>query len=259
MRDDGTTAAQEPGKKDYMTATAKSPKLSQTMEEALVYLGCGSYRAHLEPEKRTVLALERRGMIEWSETAEVGTTYDNTILWNVTATGWHFLWVAYSIHRPADAGRLTVEEALTDAEQIAEDDRTAAADWDAAYALEDAEELARVDATLDQAEADAKSRLDAVVKQQARDDRPKSAMTELAAEDFQPGYRYWAVRPGFEAAWTIASVEIRTAEYSVWRNGKEVTPELVVITRGDGTVRTLEKGEMVAIMGPWKTEEAPNA
>lgn len=90
-------------------------KLSATMEEALVYLGRGSYRAHLEPETRTLMALERRGMIEWAEAAEVGTTYDTTILWNVTVAGWAFLWATYSIERPADAGRLTLEEALAEA------------------------------------------------------------------------------------------------------------------------------------------------
>jgi hypothetical protein len=86
---------------------------------------------------------------------------------------------------------------------------------------------------------------------------PETEITELAAEDFQPGYRYWAVRPGFESAWTISSVELKTAEYSVWRDGQEVTPELVVITRGDGDVRIFEKGEMVAVMGPWKEKDAP--
>lgn len=83
-----------------------------------------------------------------------------------------------------------------------------------------------------------------------------TAITTLAAENFQAGYRYWPVRPGFENAWTIASVETKTAEYSVWRNGQEITPELVVITRRDGNVRTFEKGEEIAIQGPWKTETA---
>jgi hypothetical protein len=108
-----------------MTATAKSPKLSQTMEEALVYLGRGAYRAHLEPEKRTLLALERRGMIRWSTNAELGAlgeyrVHDTTLLWTVTLDGWAFLKAAYGMDRPADAGRLTVEEALDSVE-----DRTA--------------------------------------------------------------------------------------------------------------------------------------
>src|SRR5882757_10902837 len=90
-------------------------KLSDTMEEALAYLGRGSYRAHLEPAKRTLVALESRGMIEWANALEVGKTYDTTILWNVTAAGWAFLKDAYRIERPADAGRLTLDEALAEA------------------------------------------------------------------------------------------------------------------------------------------------
>jgi len=77
----------------------------------------------------------------------------------------------------------------------------------------------------------------------------------LAAEEFKPGYRYWPVRPGFEDAWTIKSVEVRPAPYEVLRDGKMITPDIVVITRRDGNVRTLYKGEQVAIQGPWKTED----
>lgn len=77
--------------------------------------------------------------------------------------------------------------------------------------------------------------------------------TSLAAEDFQVGRRYWAVRPGCERAWTIVCVELSTAEYQVERNGQVVTPEIVTITRGDGDVRRFEKGTMIAIQGPWKT------
>jgi hypothetical protein len=76
----------------------------------------------------------------------------------------------------------------------------------------------------------------------------------LAAEDFKVGYRYWAVRPGYEAAWTIASIEISTAAYEVYRDGRWVNSQIVTITRGDGDVRHLEVGEQVAIQGPWKTE-----
>lgn len=88
----------------------------------------------------------------------------------------------------------------------------------------------------------------------ATQDDETTEITYLAAEDFQDGYRYWAVNPGYEDAWTIASVEVRTAEYEVWRDGGWVRPETVTHIRRDGNVRDdLEKGEMVAIMGPWKT------
>lgn len=102
-----------------MTKATKTPKLSQTMEEALVYLGRGVHRPHLEPEKRTVLALERRGMIVWSDRAELGAVggyrvHDLTRLWDVTKAGWAFLAEAYGMERPADDDRLTVEEALED-------------------------------------------------------------------------------------------------------------------------------------------------
>lgn len=87
---------------------------------------------------------------------------------------------------------------------------------------------------------------------------PKSTDTTeirtLEAEKFRPGYRYWPVRPGYENAWTIASVEVKAASYQVQRDGKWITPDVVVITRRDGDVRTLYKGEKVAIQGPWQTE-----
>lgn len=74
----------------------------------------------------------------------------------------------------------------------------------------------------------------------------------IAAEDFQVGRRYWSVRPGFESNWTVVKVELHTAEYTVWRDGREVTPELVTVTRRDGNVRTFEVGEQVAIQGPFR-------
>lgn len=80
-------------------------------------------------------------------------------------------------------------------------------------------------------------------------------MTELAAEDFLPGYRYWPVRPGFENAWTIGSVTVREAQYQVLREGRMVTPLLVTHIRRDGTTRTFEMGEQIAVYGPWKTED----
>jgi hypothetical protein len=76
----------------------------------------------------------------------------------------------------------------------------------------------------------------------------------LAVEDFQVGYRYWPVRPGYEAAWTIKSVTMQPAPYQVRRDGEFVTPTLVTHVRGDGTERTFEKGEKIAIQGPWKTQ-----
>jgi len=104
------------------TTAAKSPKLSPTMEEALVYMGRGAYRLHLEPEARTLKALERRGMIEWAETATVcettdsGSYYVHNILnlWDITPAGWAWLKAEYGMDRPADEGRLTVGEALDD-------------------------------------------------------------------------------------------------------------------------------------------------
>jgi hypothetical protein len=80
-------------------------------------------------------------------------------------------------------------------------------------------------------------------------------MRPLAVEDFQVGYRYWPVRPGYEAAWTIKSVTMQPAPYQVRRDGEFVTPILVTHVRGDGTERTFEKGEKIAIQGPWKTQD----
>jgi hypothetical protein len=76
----------------------------------------------------------------------------------------------------------------------------------------------------------------------------------LAAEDFRPGFRYWNVYPDARDRWTIRSVEIVQAPYSVYRDGREVTPTLVIHTRRDGERRTFELGEMVAIQGPWHTD-----
>jgi hypothetical protein len=88
---------------------------------------------------------------------------------------------------------------------------------------------------------------------------PKSTDTTeirtLEAEKFKPGFRYWPVLPGHENAWTIRSVEVGPASYQVWRDGKMITPDIVTITRRDGNVRTLYKGEKVAIQGPWQTED----
>lgn len=77
--------------------------------------------------------------------------------------------------------------------------------------------------------------------------------TSINVEDMRPGYRYWEVRPGFEGAWTIKSVEIRLSENEVDRGHGWFTPTLVTVTRNDGDVRTFELGEKIAIMGPWKT------
>lgn len=95
----------------------------------------------------------------------------------------------------------------------------------------------------------------ALAATQARSDGPTEIRT-LVAEDFKVGFRYWSVRPGCEDAWTIASVTVEEAEYQVMRGGEMVSPMLVTITRRDGNERTFEKGEMVAIQGPWKTEDA---
>lgn len=94
---------------------AKTAKLSDTMEEALVYLSRGAYRAHLEPAKKTLEALERRGMIVWTGLDTFGDVipvHDSTRLWTVTVAGWNFLAEKYGRKRPADEGRMTVEEAL---------------------------------------------------------------------------------------------------------------------------------------------------
>jgi len=123
-------------------------KLSDTMEEALVYLGRGVYRAHLEPGNRTLAALESRGMIVWHTEAFTSPVHDSTRLWNVTLAGW--AWLAdQGIDRPADAGRMTLEEAWSDAEaETACDAWIAAIDRSLANsAKEDAEAL--MDATFD--------------------------------------------------------------------------------------------------------------
>lgn len=86
-------------------------------------------------------------------------------------------------------------------------------------------------------------------------EKERQGMETLAAERFLPGYRYWPVRPGYEDAWTISQVSISQAGYQVERNGQTVTPLLVTHVRRDGTTRTFEYGEQVAIKGPWKTED----
>lgn len=77
--------------------------------------------------------------------------------------------------------------------------------------------------------------------------------TTISAEDFEVGYRYWSVRPGFESNWTVTAVEERTADVQVYRDGGWATPELIVIRYRDGRERTFERGEQVAIQGPWQT------
>lgn len=78
--------------------------------------------------------------------------------------------------------------------------------------------------------------------------------TTLAAEDFQPGYRYWPVLPGCEQAWTVAAVETYTAECEVFRDGQWVAPQMVRIVYRDGRTLDAERGEQVAIQGPWRTD-----
>lgn len=87
---------------------------------------------------------------------------------------------------------------------------------------------------------------------------PTLRTTTLAAEDFKVGYRYWAVRPGYEQNWTVTDVTPHTADYQVYRDGQFITPELITITYGDGRTRTFEKGEQIAIQGPWLTPECPD-
>lgn len=123
--------------------------LSDTMDAALQYLAWGVYRPHMEPAKKTLEALERRGMIRWTgldtfrpEGSPVP-FHDNTRLWTVTLDGWAWLKANQDMDRPADAGRLSLEDALADAEQMDADQAQVDADLGAAYALEDAEELAR--------------------------------------------------------------------------------------------------------------------
>lgn len=80
--------------------------------------------------------------------------------------------------------------------------------------------------------------------------------TTIKVEDIRPGYRYWSVRPGAEHAWTIKSVEFKLAEYQVDRGQGFVTPGLVLVTRNDGDVRTFERGEDLAIQGPFPAAAA---
>lgn len=83
--------------------------------------------------------------------------------------------------------------------------------------------------------------------------------TTMKVEDMRPGYRYWAVRPGFEDAWTIKSVEIRLADYEVDRGEGWFTPTVVIVTRNDGNVRHFELGDEIAIMGPYPSAVVSNA
>lgn len=76
----------------------------------------------------------------------------------------------------------------------------------------------------------------------------------ILAEDMQPGYRYWDVRPGSEDAFTVESVRVTTTSYTVFRDGREFHPEVVYVTYRDGKTRRFEKGETVAIMGPYRAE-----
>jgi hypothetical protein len=85
-----------------------------------------------------------------------------------------------------------------------------------------------------------------------------AATATLAAEDFQPGYRYWPVRSGYEQAWTVDSVTEFTYG-QVFRNGQWKALEVVRITYRGGWTRDLERGELVAIQGPWHTDADPVA
>lgn len=78
--------------------------------------------------------------------------------------------------------------------------------------------------------------------------------TTIPVEDMKVGYRYWAVRHGYESNWTIKSIETREADVQVERNGEIVTPVLVIVTRRDSVSQTLEQGDRIAIMGPFKGE-----
>lgn len=84
---------------------------------------------------------------------------------------------------------------------------------------------------------------------------PAPKWDELAAEDFQVGYRYWPVRPGHEEAWTVRSLVVAPAPYEIQRDGMFLSPMMVTHTYGDGRERVFEKGEMVAIQGPWRTRD----
>src|SRR5882757_1465606 len=128
-----------------MTKIQLSPKMAEALASVAQYLT--SSRQHIASyngRNTTVKALISRGLLVKVDIE--GPTYGHLANIEISAAGWVWLKDNAGIERPADAGRLTLEEAWADAEQIAEDDRTAAADWDAAYALEDAEELARMDA-----------------------------------------------------------------------------------------------------------------
>lgn len=120
--------------------------LSDNMLVSLVYLGRGIHRVHAMPEQRTLKALERRGLIEWSKPVllhdAVGSArYDVTRLWDVTPLGWAVL-ATQGIERPADDGRLTLEEALEEANAWADRNNS---DWGIGR-LEDLGRLSLADA-----------------------------------------------------------------------------------------------------------------
>lgn len=107
---------ERPARQAPVAEKAKSQRLSSSMEDALVYLGRGVHRAHLEPESRSLIALERRGLIEWADSKDTGRTRDITRLWTVTDAGWDYLEAEFGMQRPApaDPGRLTVDQAWED-------------------------------------------------------------------------------------------------------------------------------------------------
>lgn len=152
-------------------------KLSDAMETCLLWFAQDG-RHWTSPAKATLLALEKRGLIRWNGEAQaVAPGYYHTAdRWILTLAGWEWLKETHDLERPADEGRMTLEEARADAEAIAEDDRIAAADWDAAYALEDAEALmaATFDAgryTLDEAWNDAITQAANAITQAKDEDR----------------------------------------------------------------------------------------
>jgi hypothetical protein len=101
-------------------------KLSDTMVQALTDTASG--RGFYRTRGRTIRALEDRGLLGWDRS-----TCDIVL----TVAAWDFLKETQGIERPADAGRLTLEEALADAEADADcDEWIAAIDRSLAAALE---------------------------------------------------------------------------------------------------------------------------
>lgn len=101
--------------------------LSDVMLNSLVYLARGVHRVHAMPEQRTLKALERRGLIERAEPADLSWLESGRVhlLWDVTPPGWAVL-ATQGIGRPADEGRLTLEEALEEANAWADRNNS---DW----------------------------------------------------------------------------------------------------------------------------------